>query len=172
MPNLQLRVTWWFWTWHQLLGTMNSLFSSLLHIILQIFKRSAKQIRHLKKITLSLIFISSYIFSQILPRSGYVTTTTTTAAVQEFTEKDKSVTKRVSTSWLFLTFYKKRRRRSIDTHDRGEFFSGGPKAKNWITRVRVIHVLLLLIGMGRVMALVVYIPLQFHPCQLLFVIVL
>ena len=141
------------------------------HIILQICKRSAKQIvLHLKKNYISLIFISSYIFSQILPRSGYVTTTT--AAVQEFTEKDKSVTKRVSTSWLFLTFYKKRRRRSIDTHDRGEFFSGGPKAKNWTTRVRVIHVLLLLIGMGRVMALVVYIPLQFHPCQLLFVIVL
>ena len=69
------------------------------HIILQICKRSAKQIAlHLKKNYISLIFISSYIFSQILPRSGYVTTTTSTAAVQEFTEKDKSVTKRVSTS--------------------------------------------------------------------------
>ena len=172
MPNLRLRVTWWVWTWHQLLGTMNLLFSSSPLIILQICKRSAKQIvLHLKKNYISLIFISSYIFSQILPRSGYVTTTT--AAVQEFTEKDKSVTKRVSTSWLFLTFYKKRRSSSsIDTHDQGEFFSVGPKAKNWTTWVRVFHVLLLLIGMGRVMALVVYIPLQFHPCQLLFVIVL
>ena len=116
MPNLRLRVTWWVWTWHQLLGTMNLLFSSSPLIILQICKRSAKQIVHttFKKNYITLIFISSYIFSQILPRSGYVTTTT--AAVQEFTEKDKSVTKRISTSWLFLTFYKKKKKKQQHWH--------------------------------------------------------